>query len=83
MADIILRDLDESLKQGLRERAAKNGRSMAAELRAIVAEALARPEANPNAEFKRLAAISRALSAGRKHTASEVLLRESRDKDAE
>jgi plasmid stability protein len=79
MADIILRNLDESIKQGLRERAARNGRSMAAELRAIVAEALTRPESNPNAEFKALAAKVRALSAGRPQTPSEELLRESRD----
>ena len=79
MANIILRDLDESLKQGLRERAARHGRSMSAELREIVREALARPESNPNAEFKVLAAKVRALSAGRSQTPSEVLLRESRD----
>lgn len=83
MADIILRNVDESLKQRLRERAAQHGRSMSAELREIVREALAQMEQIPNAEFKRLAAISRAASAGRKQTPSEVLLRESRDKDAE
>lgn len=83
MADIILRNLEEPLKQALRERAARHGRSMAAELREIVREALSQPEQDPNAEFKRLAAISRAMSAGRKHTPSEVLLRESRDKDAQ
>ena len=44
MADMVLRNLDDELKQRLRERAAKHGRSMSAELRAIVAEALARPE---------------------------------------
>jgi plasmid stability protein len=82
MANIILRDLDESLKQSLRERAARHGRSMSAELREIVREALGRPEQNPNAEFKRLAAISRAMSAGRKHTPAEALVRQSRDKDA-
>ena len=61
------------------ERAARHGRSMSAELREIVREALARPESNPNAEFKALAAKVRALSAGRPQTPSEVLLRESRD----
>ncbi|HPR05559.1 MAG TPA: Arc family DNA-binding protein [Denitromonas sp.] len=82
MADMVLRNLDDDLKQRLRERAAKHGRSMAAELRAIVSEALTRPDTDPVAEFKRLATISRAMSAGRSHTPSEVLLRESRDKDA-
>ncbi len=79
MADMVLRNLDAALKQRLRERAARNGRSMAAELRAIVSEALREAEPDPNAEFKLLAAELRALSAGRPQTPSEVLLRESRD----
>lgn len=80
MADIVLRNLDDDLKQRLRERAAKHGRSMSAELRAIVAEALMRPEpADHVEEFKRLAAKARALSAGRPQTPSEELLHQSRD----
>lgn len=79
MADIFLRNIDEALKQALRERAALNGRSMSAELREILRVALAQASTERNAEFKRLAAISRAMSAGRKQTPSEVLLRESRD----
>lgn len=80
MADIVLRNLDDELKQRLRERAARHGRSMSAELRAIVAEALVQPEpADPIEEFKRLAARVRALRAGRPQTPSEELLRESRD----
>lgn len=80
MADIVLRNLDDELKQRLRERAARHGRSMSAELRAIVAEALVQPEpADPVEEFKRLAARVRALSAGRPQTPSEELLRQSRD----
>jgi plasmid stability protein len=80
MADMVLRNLDDDLKQRLRERAARHGRSMSAELRAIVAEALARPEpADPVEEFKRLAAKVRSLSAGRPQTPSEELLRQSRD----
>ena len=80
MADMVLRNLDDELKQRLRERAAKHGRSMSAELRAIVAEALARPEpTDPVEEFKRLAAKVRGMSAGRPQTPSEDLLRQSRD----
>ena len=80
MGDMVLRNLDDDLKQRLRERAAKHGRSMAAELRAIVADALTRPEpADPVEEFKRLASQVRALSEGRAQTPSEQLLRESRD----
>lgn len=81
MADMEPTDLDDDLKR-LLERARKHDRSMAAELRAIVAEALAKPESDSVAEFKQLAAVSRAMSAGRAQTPSEVLLRESRDKEA-
>ena len=83
MADIILRNLDESLKQMLRERAARHGRSIAAELREIVRSALVDTQQEPNAEFKRLAAISRAMNSGRAHTPAEKLLRIARDKDAQ
>lgn len=79
MADVILRNLDDALKQRLRERAAHNGRSMAAELREIVRDALGEPKKDPNAEFRKLAAELRKLSSGRTQTPSEVLLRESRD----
>jgi plasmid stability protein len=40
MASITIRNLDESLKQKLRERAAKNGRSMEQETRLILQEVL-------------------------------------------
>ena len=80
MADIVLRNLDDQLKQRLRERAALHGQSMAAELRAIVADALNRSETvDATAEFKRLSAQVRALSAGRTQTPSEDLLRQGRD----
>jgi plasmid stability protein len=83
VADIVHINLDEGLKQRLRERAAEHGRSMSAELHAIVTDALMRPESvDPVVEFKRLAAACRAMSTGRVHTPSEVLLRESRDLDA-
>lgn len=79
MADIVLRNLDASLKDGLRQRAAKNGRSMNAELLAIVRDALARPSSAPRADVEALAADIRRLSAGRVQTPSEQLLREDRD----
>ena len=79
MADMVLRNLRDDLKEALRARAARNKRSMNAELREIVAEALTRPPASDRAELKRLAAQIRALSAGRPQTPSEDLLRESRD----
>jgi plasmid stability protein len=43
VATIVIRDLDESVKTRLRVRAAHNGRSMEAEARAILAEALTEP----------------------------------------
>lgn len=80
MADIVLRNLDDGLKEKLRLRAAANQRSMNAELRDIVAAALAQPRrGSSRAELKRLAGDIRALSSGRRQTPSEDLLRESRD----
>ncbi|MFZ2653086.1 MAG: Arc family DNA-binding protein [Burkholderiaceae bacterium] len=78
MADIVLRNLDDDLKEKLRLRAASNQRSMNAELLEIVRAALAQPSSR-RAELKKLAADIRALSAGRRQTPSEDLLRESRD----
>lgn len=83
MVDVVSEKLDDDLKQRLRERAANHGLLIAAEVCAVITEALTRPEpADAVVEFKRLAAISRAMSAGRVQTPSEVLMRKSRDKDA-
>ena len=79
MADIVLRGLDEPLKEKLRQRAARSGRSMNAELREIVREALTRPRRADRAELARLAAEIRALSQGRAQTPAEELLREVRE----
>lgn len=43
MATLTIRDVDEDLKAKLRVRAAENGRSMEAEVRAILATVLTRP----------------------------------------
>jgi len=80
MADIVLRNLDDDLKDLLRRSAARNGRSMNAELREIVRTALTMPRRDSAAQFKQLAAEIRALSAGRRQTPSEQLLRASRAK---
>jgi plasmid stability protein len=45
MATLTVRDLDDALKARLRVRAAEHGRSMEAEVRAILAETLAEPVA--------------------------------------
>ena len=44
MATITVRDLDDGVKQKLRERAAKNGRSMEAEVRAVLEDAVTAKE---------------------------------------
>lgn len=44
MATLTIRDFGEDLKAKLRVRAAENGRSMEAEVRAILAEVLVRPK---------------------------------------
>lgn len=43
MASIVVRGLDDALKQQLVDMAARNGRSMEAEVRRIIAEAVQRP----------------------------------------
>jgi plasmid stability protein len=47
MAILTIRDFDEGLKAKLRVRAAENGRSMEAEVRAILASALTKPVSGP------------------------------------
>ena len=44
MATLTVRDLDDELRAQLRVRAAHHGRSMEAEVRAILRDVLARPE---------------------------------------
>jgi plasmid stability protein len=69
-----VRGLDDDLINRLKRRAARHGRSAEAEHREILRQALA---SEPS--FEELAAEFRALTSGRKHTPSEVLLREGRD----
>ncbi len=44
MAAVSIRNLDERVKERLRVRAARHGRSMEAEMRAILADAVGEPE---------------------------------------
>ena len=78
MADFVLRNLDDDLKQKLRLSAARHQRSMNVELREILRQALSQPAVAATADWQQLAADIRALSAGRAQTPSEDLLRESR-----
>ena len=52
---------------------------MNAELRELLRAAMSQPQQSPRAELKKLAADIRALSADRRQTPSEDLLREARD----
>ena len=83
MTDFVLRGIDEELKDQLRARAARNRRSMNAELRELLRAAMSQsqpqPQPSPRAELKKLAADIRALSTGTTQTPSEDLLREARD----
>ncbi|CAK0765241.1 antitoxin FitA [Gammaproteobacteria bacterium] len=71
-----VRNLDDDLITRLKYRAARNGRSAEAEHRDILRQALA---ADIEPSFDVLAAELRAITAGRRHTPAEVLLREGRD----
>jgi plasmid stability protein len=44
MAAVSIRDLDDDVKDRLRIRAARNGRSMEAEIRAILTDAVSEPD---------------------------------------
>ena len=74
MANIILRDLDDELKEKLRIRASQHGQSMAAELRDIVRDALVVTKST-RTDSKKLFAELRKLSAGRTDDSSTALIR--------
>ena len=55
MAQLIVRNLDESVKEKLRRRAARRGRSLEAEVRDILAAAVAGSESSERALGSRIA----------------------------
>jgi plasmid stability protein len=71
-----VRNVDDEIVARLKRRAARHGRSMEAEHREILCQALT-AEVEP--DFAEMAAKLRRLTKGRKHTPSEVLVREGRD----
>jgi plasmid stability protein len=75
MPSLSVRNLDEDLVGRLKRRAARYERSAEAEVRAILQHVLT---GEPEPGFDDLAAELRALTAGRRHTAAEDLLREGR-----
>jgi plasmid stability protein len=74
---LIVRNLDDELVRRLKIRAARHNRSAEAEHREILRQALA---GEPDEALADVAARLRALTRGRRHTPSEQLQRESRDK---
>lgn len=71
-----VRNLDDELVSKLKRRAARHGRSVEAEHREILRQVLS---AETEPDFDALAAELRALTARRRQTPSEILLREGRD----
>jgi plasmid stability protein len=76
MTDLLVRDVPEHLLRRLKDRARANGRSPEAEHLAILRQALS---GDDGPCFETLAAQLRALTAGRRQTPAEDLLRHLRD----
>jgi antitoxin FitA len=76
MANLSVRNLEDDLLARLKRRAARHGRSAEAEVRDILRRTLS---GEAESDFDTLAAELRALTAGRRHTPAEDLLREARD----
>jgi plasmid stability protein len=75
MAQFLVRDVPEDIAIALKERAAKNGRSVEAEHRAILEQTLI----SGREDFWEKAAKLREKLKGREFTPSEDLIREARD----
>jgi plasmid stability protein len=76
MAQVLVRGLDDSVVERLKERARAGGRSLEAELRAVIEAAAA--DDRKLAATRELAARLRQRLAGRKHTDSAGLVAEDR-----
>ena len=76
MAKLSIRNLEDDLLTRLNRRAARHGRSAEAEVWDILRRTLS---GEAETDFEVLAAELRALTAGRRHTPAEELLREDRD----
>jgi plasmid stability protein len=76
MAQTLVRKLPDSLVQQLKARAQRNGRSLEAEVRDVLQQAVTKEKA----EFFKVADAMRARLAGRHHTETLELLRADRDR---
>jgi len=75
MAQLLVRNVPDSVVQALKQRARENGRSAEAEHRAALEQAFAPPAEDVWAALRR----AREETRGRVFTPSEVLIREMRD----
>jgi plasmid stability protein len=78
MAQILVRNLDESVVRKLKKRAKKNGRSLQAEAKVILQKEAVQPKLSME-EARKAADAFRARFKGRKFTDSAELIREDRD----
>jgi plasmid stability protein len=76
LAQILVRKLPDAVVERLKARARRNRRSLEAEVRAILADSVAKDKA----AFLERAAAMRAQLAGQPHTETWRLLREDRDR---
>lgn len=76
MAKVLIRNLDDNTVETLKRRAARNGRSLQAELQTIVEHAAATDPIDGRA----LAARIRRKLSGRKHSDSTALIAEDRQR---
>ena len=73
MTSIVVRNLNDDVKLGLKERARRNGRSMEAEVRAILGAAVLRPQ-NPPRSDEELATLGARMRARFAHIDTEGLV---------
>ena len=79
MATINVRRLDDDVVQRLKQRAARNNRSLESELRHILQRAVDDGMSTRRAAFRTLATKLRRNTEGRVQTPSEILIRADRD----
>lgn len=77
MSDLLVRDIDPKTLAGLKQRAARHGRSLQREVRRILDEVAAEEPTSDN--FWEWAREMRKLTAGTYQTDSAELIREDRD----
>lgn len=79
MASIVVRRLDESVVERLKERASENGRSLEAEVRLILEEAANSPQLDMAAARARIEELQKRFE-GRPFPDTADLIREDRDR---